>query len=197
MSRLAAARWFYPFWALAAFWVWAAHIATGFLNGLIAARSGRRSAIVGWLDGVTQQLLVGPLGRPLAVALLIVAGAAAAFGLYRYRGQPRAPSQMLLSMIEDAPARPPPGAAREYDETSEHSVAPAPEAGRAAAAAKPTVSQPVHAEPKRRPRSSAPVVWASDVMVSLTATKPFENALVFEPRDPKLDNSTRNESTLR
>jgi hypothetical protein len=37
------------------------------------------------------------------------------------------------------------------------------------------------------------IVWASSVMVSPTAKMFFENALVEVPRDPKLDNSSRNE----
>ncbi|MBX9860269.1 MAG: hypothetical protein K2Y20_11855 [Sphingomonas sp.] len=41
---------------------------------------------------------------------------------------------------------------------------------------------------------SVPVVWASTVMVSLSAKMPFENALVDVPRDPKLDTSRRNKA---
>ena len=53
--------WFYPLWALVAFWAWAFHVATGFLNGLIGAHSGRRSAIIGMLDSFTNGALVEPL----------------------------------------------------------------------------------------------------------------------------------------
>ncbi len=77
--------WFYPLWALVGFWAWAAHVATGFLNDLIVASSGKRSAIIGMLDSFTNGALVAPLGRPLAVGLLIVAGIALAAWLYRGR----------------------------------------------------------------------------------------------------------------
>jgi hypothetical protein len=77
--------WFYPLWVLVAFWAWAFHVATGFLNNLILANSGKRSAIIGMLDSFTNGALVEPLGRPSAVVLLIVAGAALAVWLYRAR----------------------------------------------------------------------------------------------------------------
>jgi hypothetical protein len=79
--------WFYPLWALVAFWAWAAHVATGFLNNLIVAHSGRRSAIIGMLDSFTNGALVVPLGRPVTVGLLIVAGAASAMWIYRMRAR--------------------------------------------------------------------------------------------------------------
>ena len=50
--------WFYPLWALIAFWAWAVHVATGFMDNLIHAHSGRRSGILGMLDSVTSALLV-------------------------------------------------------------------------------------------------------------------------------------------
>jgi hypothetical protein len=76
--------WFYPLWALTAFWAWAFHVATGFLNNLISAHSGKRSAIIGMLDSFTNALLVGPLGRPLTVGLLIIAEATSADGAERF-----------------------------------------------------------------------------------------------------------------
>ncbi|MBX9860270.1 MAG: hypothetical protein K2Y20_11860 [Sphingomonas sp.] len=75
--------WFYPLWALVAFWAWAVHVATGFMDNLIHAHSGRRSGILGMLDSVTNALLVEPLGRPLTVGLLVIAGAGSAIWLYK------------------------------------------------------------------------------------------------------------------
>ena len=75
--------WFYPLWALVAFWAWALHVATGFLNNLIGAHSGKRSAIIGALDSFTQAILVEPLGQPFAVVVLIIAGGATAIWIYR------------------------------------------------------------------------------------------------------------------
>lgn len=78
-------RWFYPVWALAACWLWAFHVATGFLNSLIAAKSGARSGIVGMLNSVTDALLVEPFGRNVTVLLLIVVGAGLAALIYRMK----------------------------------------------------------------------------------------------------------------
>jgi hypothetical protein len=74
--------WFYPAWALLSFWFLALHTATGMLNNLIAAHSGKRSAIIGFLNAVIEGFLVVPLGRPLAVIVLVIAGAAIAYWMY-------------------------------------------------------------------------------------------------------------------
>ncbi len=74
---------FAAFFALACFWIWAAHTATGFLDNLITANSGRRSGIVGMLDSLTRTALVGPFGQTISAALLFVAGIATFFALYR------------------------------------------------------------------------------------------------------------------
>ena len=75
--------WFLSLWALVAFWVWALHVATGFFDDLIAARSGKRSGILSMLNSVTDLVLVGPLGRPVTVVFLLVAGAGSAIVIYR------------------------------------------------------------------------------------------------------------------
>jgi hypothetical protein len=75
--------WFFALWAVFAFWAWAYHVASGFLNGLIAAESGKRSGIISVLNDVTEALLVAPLGRPLSVVLLILAGIGSAALVYR------------------------------------------------------------------------------------------------------------------
>jgi len=69
--------------ALAWFWIWAAHVATGLLDGLVASRSGPTSGIVGALDSVTDAILIRPLGRPLAAAVLAILGVGIAAFLYR------------------------------------------------------------------------------------------------------------------
>ncbi|WP_156028701.1 hypothetical protein [Sphingobium chlorophenolicum] len=74
--------------ALAWFWIWAAHVATGLLDRLIAAApSGRTSAIVRALDSFTRELLVQPLGRSLAAAVLVLAGVALAAFLYKTKAE--------------------------------------------------------------------------------------------------------------
>jgi hypothetical protein len=75
--------WLYPLWALFVFWAWAAHVATGFLNNLIAANSGKRSAIIGMLDSFTDAVLIAPFGRPFAVGALVVGGGLVAMLIYR------------------------------------------------------------------------------------------------------------------
>ncbi len=80
-------QWFYPLWALVAFWAWALHVATGFLDNLIAASSGKRSGIVGMLNSFTEGVLIGPIGRPLTVILLVMAGLGSMFWMYKKQGE--------------------------------------------------------------------------------------------------------------
>lgn len=81
--------WFFALWAVFAFWAWAFHVATGFLNGLIAAESGKRSGIIAMINGVTEMLLVGPLGRPVTVIVLVLAGVGSAIWIYKFSSMRR------------------------------------------------------------------------------------------------------------
>lgn len=78
-------RWFYPLWALIAFEAWALHTATGLLDNLITARSGKRSAIVSMLNSFTEALLIEPLGRPVAVVVIVLVGLGTAYWIYKMR----------------------------------------------------------------------------------------------------------------
>jgi hypothetical protein len=79
--------WFFALWALVAFWAWAVHVATGFMNNLITSGGGKRSAIVGALDNVTAALLVRPFGQTLSVVLLVAAGIGSAAWIYKWKSR--------------------------------------------------------------------------------------------------------------
>lgn len=61
------------------FWIFAAHILTGFLDFMAKDGVGSRSAMVGNIDAVINNMLVAPLGGPLAATALFVAGIGAAW----------------------------------------------------------------------------------------------------------------------
>lgn len=83
MMEFFKSRMFNAVWILAASVIWAAHVATGFLNSMISANSGRRSAILSMLNDVTEALLVRPLGTFVAATVIVSTGAISAWLLVR------------------------------------------------------------------------------------------------------------------
>ena len=81
--------WFVALWAILASGLWAYHVATGFPGGLIAAHSGKRSGIMGVLNSLTEVMLVAPLGRPLVVKALVLAGVVATVLVWRISDRKR------------------------------------------------------------------------------------------------------------
>lgn len=61
------------------FWLFAAHVLTGFLDFMAKDGVGSRSGMVGNIDAAIDSALVAPLGGPLAAAVLFVAGIGAAW----------------------------------------------------------------------------------------------------------------------
>lgn len=55
-------------------WLWALHLATGMFDRFFALENTKRVQLLATLDAVSRTLLVGPLGTPIAVVLMIAIG---------------------------------------------------------------------------------------------------------------------------
>lgn len=78
-------RWGFALFALAWFWLVALQVATGFLDQYLASNDTRRAGIVYLVDSLVDRFLVGPLGHPLAVCVLLIAGVLAFVFMLKFK----------------------------------------------------------------------------------------------------------------
>lgn len=83
------------------FWLFAAHVLTGFLNFMAKDGFGSRSGMVDNIDAAINSALVAPLGAPLAAAVLFVAGIGVAWLIAR---SPRQDGRKRTRREDAAPA---------------------------------------------------------------------------------------------
>lgn len=82
-------RWGLALFALAWFWLVALQVATGFLDQYLASNDTRRAGIVYVVDGLVDRFLVEPLGQPLAVGVLVIAGVIAFVFMLKFKKEKR------------------------------------------------------------------------------------------------------------